>query len=758
MNRFTGAQVLAAVFLAACGGDYPRRKHATGAGGVAFVENAACAECHAKEFGEWRNSHHDRAMQPATSETVLGDFTGVTFSHLGVTSRFFRRGDGFVVHTEGPDGRMADFEVKYTFGVDPLQQYLIAFPGGRLQCLTIAWDTRRKRWYSLYPNERIRADDSLHWTRWSQRWNLMCAECHSTNLRKAYDPDKDVYRTAWDEINVSCQACHGPGDDHVRWARGVPKDYRARPGESKLLVDFQANDSWYQVDQCARCHSRRHQVSPEDRHGDPYMDHFQVATLREGLYHADGQILDEVYVYGSFLQSKMYRRGVRCTDCHDPHTIRLKASGDAICTECHRPDPPARFPTLARKVYNDPSHHFHRPEGAGARCVSCHMIQRTYMVVDPRRDHSFRIPRPDLSVELGTPNACNDCHQDKTPAWAGRWTAKWYGGAAKPHFAPVIALGRRGDPAAPRELGALARDPGQPAIVRATALELLRNYGEEGVPPMLDLLRDEAPLVRTLAVGGLDRLEPAPRLDAVSPLLGDPIRAVRQEAARVLASVPRAMMDARQRMAFDRALEEYRATQRAASDTPGGRFNLGVLEASLGRFDEAQRRYRSAIALDPAFLPAQLNLATLLDQNGRNADAERVLREAIETSPDNGELRYSLGLLLAEESRLEEAARSLELAARLLPGRARVRYNYALALQHLGRAGDTERELLKAHEGDPADPAIVNALVIFYVQQRRLEEARVYATRLAALTPADRHARELLEQIEREMLRREPRE
>jgi len=744
-------------FTIACGpgGDYPRREPAPGADGITFTPNQVCAECHEKEFREWQGSDHDLAMQPANEETVRGDFGDVSFTHFGVTSRFFRRGDKFVVNTEGPDGELHDYEIKYTFGYEPLQQYLIPFPGGRLQCLTVAWDTKQKRWFSLYPDEKIEADDPLHWTGWSQRWNLMCAECHSTNLRKNYDQASKTYKTAWDEIDVSCQACHGPGQAHVEWGRMWPKDMKAKPEQMKLVVNFKGGDSRYQVDQCARCHSRRHQVSPDNLHGRPFMDDYMVALLRENLYFADGQILDEVYVYGSFLQSKMYHRGVRCSDCHNPHTLGFQREGNALCTECHQASPPARFPTLKKKNYDTPKHHHHEMGSDSARCVQCHMVARTYMVVDPRRDHSFRIPRPDLTLALGTPNACKQCHEDKPVTWAIDALAKWYGRKpAEPHFATAFARARQGNPGAAPALISLAGDPQQPTIVRATAIDLLQNYGGQGVETIRAALTDQDALVRTVAAHVLSYQEPAERILDLGPLLGDPIRAVRIEAARALAGVGSQYLSEEQRKALGPALEQYVETQVASTDTPGANLNLGLIEAAKGNTGGAVEDYRHAIEIDRTFLPAQLNLATLYNELGRNDEAEKVLRGAILGSPNNGDLRYSLGLLLAEQQRLAEAAASLGEAAALMPSRARVRYNYALALQHLGRRSAAERELLAAHEADPRDPSIVNALVIFYIQQQRLEEAQVYAVKLVNLAPNQPGPRQMLQRIEQELRRR----
>jgi predicted CXXCH cytochrome family protein len=395
--------------------------------------------------------------------------------------------------------------------VTPLQQYLVELLGGRLQSLTLVWDTESRRWFSLYPKERFQPDDPLHWTGRYQNWNLMCAECHTTDLVKGYDPASDSYRTTWAEMGVGCEACHGPGKKHVEWAQALkPGDPAGQ--DNGLAVDFKVHDHRYQVDSCAACHARRGRITAEPHTGKPFLDRFMPELLRAGMYHADGQILDEVYEYGSFLQSKMYRQGVRCSDCHEPHSLKLRAEGNALCVRCHgeRPDPP--FPTLKPKRYDTPEHHFHPAGSTGARCVECHMPAKRYMVVDPRRDHSLRVPRPDLSVKLGAPNACTGCHVGKDAQWAAAQVAQWYGSERprEPHYAEVLDAGRKPD--APASLLAFATDRGQPGIVRATALDLLR--GREGVDldTIVAAARDDDSLVRLAAAGALETLPEAVRI------------------------------------------------------------------------------------------------------------------------------------------------------------------------------------------------------------------------------------------------------
>ena len=722
----------------------------------AYVADARCADCHQEQYQQWLGSHHDWAMKPAENDTVKGDFNNTGFTHLGVTSRFFRSDNRFMVNTEGPDGELHDYEIKYTFGIEPLQQYLIEFPGGRLQSLTTAWDTRPaeqggQRWFHLYPDQHIAPDDPLHWTGRYQNWNGMCAECHSTHLQKNYDPASDSYQTRWSEINIGCQACHGPGAAHVNLAT---VSANSKLFYSGLPITFKADDASYEIDQCGRCHSRRRELRPDNQIGQPLLDNYMPSLLEPDLYFPDGQILDEVYVYGSFLQSRMYQAGVRCTDCHDPHTAGLKAAGNALCTQCHSPAQQAageaRFAGLQSKLYDSPAHHFHATGTPGAQCVNCHMPARTYIVVDPRRAHSFRIPRPDLSDKLATPNACTGCHEEQTPAWAAQQISRWYGAKQRPpHYGEVIAAARNGAPGSVSALIALAADSGQPALVRATALGLLPATAPDALRVLLTTTKAPDPLLRYGALRSLSQLNPRARFESIAPLLQDPLRAVRSEAGRALNGVPPAWFDDKQQLALDEALADYRAAQLAVTDImPGAHLNLGVLQAERNDIEAAEKHYQAALALDAGFTPARFNLATLYNATGRNQAAEQVLREGLEHTPEDGELQYSLGLLLAEEQRLEQAVQALGEAARLLPQRVRVQYNYGLALQHTGQLQKAATAFDKAHRLDRNDPEVLQALIILYAQQRLWEQAYPYAEQLARLYPDEPGPRRMLQEIE----------
>jgi predicted CXXCH cytochrome family protein len=713
-----------------------------------YVDNARCLGCHRGAGEAWARSHHAQAMAAPAAQTVRGNFDNTQFKHQGVTTRFFRRGDKYLVNTDGPDGKLADFEVKYAFGVEPLQQYLIETTGGRLQPLQIAWNTREGRWFHLLPNEKAPPGDVLHWTGRYQTGNTMCIACHTTGFEKRYDAQADSFDSRWSEVNVSCQSCHGPGSRHAEWAQHKAADpsYAAPTTEGYgLLADLKTPKA--QVDVCSACHSRRAELTATPVPGQPHLDHYLPSLLREGLYHADGQQLDEVFVGGSFRQSKMYRMGVACTNCHDPHSAKPRLQGNALCLQCHQSPANPAFPS-ATGSYDTPQHHHHATGTPGAQCVACHMPAKNYMVVQPRPDHSLRIPRPDLTMAIGTPNACNQCHADKQAQWAADAVTRWYGTPKRPpHYGEVFAAARSGAPGSPQALAALAADASQPPIVRATALDLLRGDNANGVGERLEATRDADAEVRAAAASSLEPLGASQRVPALAPLLKDPVRAVRIAAARSLASLPADQFDAPTRAAFDAALAEYIAAQSVALDMPGNQLNLAVVRALTGRDDLAEAHYLKALQIDPDFTPARANLAQFYSARSRNADAERVLREGLKRLPQLGELQYSLGLLLAEQQRLSEAAQALAKAAKLLPQRARVQYNLGLALQQLGQTTPAEAALLQAQRLDPQDPAIPYALAVLYAQGSQRAQALAAAERLQTLRPGDPQAAQLLQRL-----------
>jgi predicted CXXCH cytochrome family protein len=495
-----------------------------------------------------------------------------------------------------------------------------------------------------------------------------------------------------------------------------------------------------EVETCGRCHSRRAPLGDAGGSGKPVLDNYRVALLTDDLYHADGQIKDEVYVYGSFLQSKMYRAGVTCSDCHNPHSLKLKAEGNNLCTACH-----------LSEAFDTPAHHFHTSGTAGSQCVACHAPESTYMVVDPRRDHSFRIPRPDLSVALGVPNACSGCHEDKTAEWAASKLVEWHGPTRgqSPHYGEALAAGRRGEPGGEQQLMGIARDPTQPGIVRATALDILgRNLNQDSFAAIHRGLQDEDALVRLAALGSLEAVGPRERVRFAFPLVEDPVGAVRLEAARLLAPVPLEALPAEPRKTLIAAFAEYQQIHEAMADRPESLMTLANFYRDRGEMESAEATYREAIRRHPSFGPAYVNLADLYRLQRQDDKGEEILRAALRTAPEQAETLHAYGLLLIRHQRYAEAAKRLGHAAELRPDIPRYAYIYALALQKIGDTENALAVLRAAHDRHANNRDLLIALTTMSRDRGELESAVKYAKALVTLAPAEPEARQLLESLQ----------
>ncbi len=736
---------------------------AVAVGQPSFVGAERCATCHAEATKAWQDSHHALAMQVANEKTVLGRFDGATFTQFGVTSTFSQRDGKYIVRTDGPDGKLADFEVRYVFGLTPLQQYLIELPGGHIQALDIAWDTRPagqggQRWYHLHPDDAVPAGDVLHWTGPALNWNYMCAECHSTNLEKRYDPESTRYATTWTDIDVACEACHGPGSRHVAWATpatGKPADdptkglvVQLRRGPWPWVFDedkptarrVPPRSDHAELDTCARCHARRDVIADPYLHGYPITATHQVSLLDEGLYEADGQQRDEVYEYGSFLQSKMYHAGVTCTDCHEPHSVRRVQPPDSLCAQCHKPG-----------VFAVESHHHHKPDSPGASCVACHMPTRTYMGVDVRRDHSFRVPRPDLTMSIGVPNACQPCHADKPAAWAAEEVARWRGPGKPPppHFGEAIHAGRIGAVDAEQRLVGVVRDATVPAMARATALSLLGAYlSPRSADAVIAAAGDRDPLVR----GAAARLLPGigtPEAIALSwRLLDDGDKSVRLQAEFAILEIPAQSFRPEDAPRLQRAVEELRASVLINQDRAEAQTTLGTLAATLGDLPLAIEHLHKALMLNPSFVPARIQLAEAYRQSNQESNVEPLLRDGLRLVPANPDLHHALGLALVRIGKRDEAIAELKAAAEAGSEREDLQYAYGVALNSVGQSKAAIEVLAKASAKRPGSRQLLIALATIARDAGERQQAIAAAKQLVALLPDDPGAKALLAEVE----------
>jgi len=709
-----------------------------------FIGKDRCIDCHKTEYNLWEQSDHRKAMDVATDSSVLGDFNNSKFISANGKETFFYKKDGkFFVRTEGVGGKVQDFEITHTFGYTPLQQYLIPFENGKYQCLPIAWDTEKKKWFSLpdmiYPEENLTPTNWLYWTNGGQNWNGMCSECHSTNLKKNFDPETKSFHTTYSEINVSCEACHGPGSLHEDWAN-LPEMARPTDNNMGLIVKTSGITNREYVELCTRCHARRSQFGNYE-HGRKDLLDSMLPELITDSYYPDGQVLEEDYVYGSFIQSKMYDNDVQCNDCHDVHSGKLKFEGNALCTQCHRAD-----------IYDTKEHHFHKYKGEqgkpiilkdkkvevgeGALCVNCHMPGQYYMGVDYRPDHSIRIPRPDLSISIKVPNACNQCHEDKSAKWANDYITKWYGIKRKSHYGTTFAAARESDPKAEKELIQIAKDELFPLNVRATAISFMNRYNSDEIRKTIKwALDDPEPIMRETAL----RVYSSANIDEfkkdVLKLLNDPVKAVRAEAAIRVSEIPAEQIPDNYKDAFNKALTEYKEMNLYMADFPSGRMNLGIMYANQHELVEAAKQYEEALKIDSLFYPVKMNLAITYNQLGKNDEAETLLRDLIKNQPNLSESYYYLGLLLAEKKEYGEAITYMQKASKLMPERSRINYNTGLMLQYLGRNKEAETELLKALDKDPNNFDFLYALADHYIKTEQPQKALKIGEKLKLLYP-----------------------
>jgi predicted CXXCH cytochrome family protein len=647
---------------------------------------------------------------------------------------------GSLSRTEGPDGRQAEFQVKYTFAYEPLQQYLIGIGGGRLQALDIAWDTNKREWFWLGAGKSAKPGSTYHWTGPFYRWNRTCIDCHSTNPQANFRPETGEYKSTYVATSIGCQSCHGGGAKHVEWAEA---------GGDQSAADFGLAPLDQNV--CLGCHARRTKLQGGYGPGKAFLDHFSPDLWRPDLYFPDGQILDEVFEYGSFQQSKMARAGVVCLDCHRQHDAALKADGNAVCTQCHAETKSDRFAGFDPSGSFDTAEHTrHRSGSAGALCANCHMPERTYMKVDPRRDHSFVIPRPDLSTAYGTPNACTTCHAAETNLWAAETMDKWYGTAwrERPTIAHAFARASQNDPTAIGALRELIFANEQAGIVKGGAIaEMGRLGGAAVVADVKAAAENSDPLFRLGAAQAAGNLPFELRLEAIGKLLADETRAVRVAAVTALGNASTADLLGDQRRDFDVAVENLRAFVQANSDMAEAQNIYGLFLMGQRQASKAETVLRSAIALDSSLAGAHANLAELYRATGQQEKSESTYAEAIRISPEDPMLRYGHALSLVRANNMGAAIGELEASVRMAPGNAQYRTTLAVALDSVGRTDDAFELLGEALVNGSADANLLGVAIPYGLKLRRYPETLRLAEELARLQPDNKPLAKLIVQL-----------
>lgn len=579
---------------------------------------AACAKCHAEIHSQWTHSRHSKMVQPATKESVQGDFKLARVKLRGANFGLRERDGVFYITESYLTGKLQEHRVDYTLGNRRIQHYLTTLADGKVIVLPPSWDISRKGWFH---NLDIADPDEVEGVQ-VQVWNKQCYSCHVSQQEKNFDVEKNVYKTSWLDFGTNCERCHGPGSAHV-----------AEPRRDHMVVQTKL-DATRNTMVCAQCHSFRDTFAKGFAAGDDYYSYF-VPILeynqprdKDPAYWADGRTRRfSNDAYGLWQSECFLKGGVTCVACHTAvHQVeieknpQLRPTANALCTRCHI------------KIGEAIAAHTHHALGsAGSSCVECHMPRTVYSIKAEIRDHSMSIPVPENSIRHGIPNACNLCHKDRDANWSIKQMDAWYGVRSRQKLirrADAFALAGQGDPRAITNLLAILAEPSEGPLVRANAVGHLSQFSIDPTvfPAIEKALSDPEPVVRAVAAlrmqaGPIDK-ENAIR--ALTKSLGDGETTVRVAAAASLVALGVKEMPGEDGQRFERAKELFRARAEANSDDAEQEIGAGRFYYLIGDIPRAISAFQTSLRIDPES-PAHYMLAAAYIQKGEVQKAREVL-------------------------------------------------------------------------------------------------------------------------------------
>lgn len=725
----------------------------------AYGGSASCRECHEEAFAAWSGSHHALAERPPAAATEDPAFVPTrTFKHGTQQTTLRKNGQRYEVITDGLHGTNQVFPVERILAENPLRQMLVEFPGNRLQVTEAAWDPRSNEWFNVYGEEDRKPGEWGQWTGRGMNWNSMCAICHNTRVRKNYDAATDSYHTTMVENGVGCESCHGPMKDHNEW-QAANRNKGLKDPTLRIITREEMFDT------CAACHSRRAEITGDNKPGDRYFDHHMLTiTDDSNIFYPDNQNWDEDYEVTALMGSRMFHKGVRCMDCHNSHTMKTRLPSNYLCLSCHGPG------ATNAPAINPVTHSHHKAFGydtngvltnpdinayasayqsaqlkeTGGECVNCHMPQTPYMVRHWRHDHGFTIPDPLLTKQFNIPNACNRCHTDKSTDWSLEYVEKWYGDKMNRPYrehGQLVARARRGD-AATREPLVKMLETDEMFYWQAVAATLLQRWTSEPsvTAALLRSLQNTNPLVRQMVVQALG---PVAQNDgeiatALEAKLNDPSRNVRVEAARQLA----ATLDTN-----SLAGKDYLGFLNHIADQPLGQLQAGTFHFQRGDTTNALPYFKRATEWDPFSAGIHHEYAIALSQLGHMPEAVKELEAAVRLQPNEAEFHYKLALALNETGDATRMMSELETAVKCDPHHARAWYNLGLARSARGDNNGAIEALTRGETAEPNDPRIPYARATILVRTGNILEARTAARRALELQPNFSAAASLLQQL-----------
>jgi len=726
--------VLAAGALSSCGSSDDRPWQET----AEFTGSEACRPCHEDFFELWVDSYHGLALQEVDSGFFPRQLTPQEQS-LTVNGSEFRFDRVSVI--ENRNGDTLNYPVKYAMGGKNVYYFLTEMERGHLQVLPVAYDTNREEWYdttaSMVRHFPELDDEAVDWKDRSLTFNTSCYNCHVSQLSTNYDPETDSYKTSWLEPGINCEACHGPGSEHIE----AFSDFEEGDTWDDLkIIDTKEFNTLQRSEMCAPCHAKMYPLSPGYEPGERLFDHYGIHTLEHVDFYPDGRDLGENFTYTLWLMSPCAESGeLDCVYCHTS-SGRNRFTGedaDQACSPCHA------------ELVNDPAAHtFHEASSEGSRCIACHM-PRTEFARMIRHDHSMLGPTPRATIEFQSPNACNICHDTETPEWADEWSRKWYGENYQDEVmerARLVDAARRENWEQLEAMLGYISDPEGDKVYKTSLIRLLAACDDVRKWPVIEAsVNSPSPLIRAAAVDGLVAHPDFERLmSLLLRAVRDDYRLVRVRAAAILAEFPlEGNLPLEDLQAAGRGLDELEESLSSRPDDWSSHYNLGNLYAARGLYEESLEAYRQALEFRPEEVPVLVNQSMVHARTGNNQHAEQLLRRAVELDPGNDAACFNLGLLLAEEGKAGDAEHYLRAALKANPGMAEAAHNLAVLISEdrLDEAIGMSR--LAARE-QPENPKYGYTLAFFLHRKGREVEALAILRDLIAASPGFSSAYPLL--------------
>ena len=594
---------------------------------VRYLGSSACQRCHQDQYASWQRALHLKMTRGAAKAEVLGDFrTGTRFAKYGRSYQMFTRDGRYFMTVRRRDAGPETFEANYTLGARRFQGYLSSLPDGRIYVLPAFWHVETAQWVDFKEITPLPDDDHD----FRQIWNVNCFNCHATNLAQNFNRRTRTYATTWTEMGIGCEACHGPGGDHVSLMNRWEKEPGSRPaydtsrgnhGLGALLKVFSPRTAERRriFDACGYCHGNKTNYFPGFKPGDVYEDYALPFLISQpiprddpqGDFWPDGRPTrfnrpQALTASGCFMKGQAV-----CTDCHlahgarNDHALKLPFErSNGLCTQCHA--------ALAEPAALG-EHTRHGPDSPGSRCVECHMSDVNWRLLNRRRDHTFAPPVPELTARYGTPNPCTTCHDARTPEWATRTMDAWFGEHDRARRRASIAVADAmyragsGDRSAVEPLARILANRSLGSLVRASAAEFIGRLSAGARAPSLDALNalatatsDAEPVVRAFATRSLAQSGDQRAVPILSVRLRDRARVVRVLAASGLLDLGMTALPAGAQAAFVAAQDEYAQSLLSFPDSAPNQMALGVLRARQGRYDAAIVEWEQGRRLDPS--------------------------------------------------------------------------------------------------------------------------------------------------------------